>query len=1046
MHLLPRLEALRHCRLLDESSLRVLLVEARAGQGKTALVSQFEATGGRPFFWVACQERHRDPSVLYAEVLGAICEGVPRERLEELRGLLRLQMPPAEVPEKAAVFLADELNARPGLVLVFDDAHELEESLSCLLLQRLAAATGGHVRFVLVSRYPVLHGGQPLFPRKDCLVVDNDLLAFSREEIAALYNRHYGVPVDAAMVNTLLEATEGWAAGLSLLRDNPADHARLRQSGGEDCLDTFFARQPLLRSLSGEAEQRFAMLGLLPVMPAGLVSHLVDAPVADVLGELAGINFFVRSDLRRGERHFAFHNLFQVFLRKRAETLAPEGRRAEFLGTAAAWHRARGEDELALHCLAGSRDWAALEEALGACGLGLLADNKVGTILAIIGHVPADLAGGSGTMLLLAGLARLAACDADAAAVLGRAARVAARDGNERAELLSWCGILNYHLIIGNRLDELPAILERAAALFRRNAGVLPVPAAIQCACAISSMYSYRYGKLALARVFAVAATALHVGSGSPRKCYPAFMANVFADCVAGSMLHILDRFEEFFFARNDRSFSGFDRFQVETLHLNVVEMAGRFEHYRAEKEELTRRHAGVLEASYIGGFLGVWDMDILMARGDCSGALALAEKLVADPRAESQPHLLSQFLHYKALALAHCGRTEGLMDAVRKSLRMRARDPKRYFLALNRILLGGALTMTPWSRAGERMLRRGLAVTLEMGEHYNRASAYFYLAAHLGRQGRTDEALDHIRLCFETMHASGNTHFFGMSGQVLPVILGAAVRGKLETGFARKLARARLDADILPDGSLMPLLFIDDIGGLHLRCGGAELTGDSLGPRSRELLGLLAARPRHAMPVEEIAQTLWPDSSMDKSRTTFDTALSRLRAAIAGAFGQGRGKAHLQTKNGMLALCHCRIASELAMRHAAEGLDLARQGKPWQACGSFEAMSVLFRPGAASLEAFPLQGCENVLEAYRVWADLQTRCGNTAKALEIAGDAVSLAPLTTTLQRLRYNLLTALKRPREAFEGLRRYRCLLEDDGYSVEEIADIMDQIFAV
>jgi ATP/maltotriose-dependent transcriptional regulator MalT/DNA-binding SARP family transcriptional activator len=1022
------------------------LVEARAGQGKTVLVSQFEAEGGRPFFWVNCQDRHRDPSVLYAELLGVIGEGLPATRKEELRGLLRQQMPPAEVPEKAAIFLAKELDARPGLTLVFDDAHELKDSLAGLLLKRLVQAAGERIRFILISRFPVMLEGQPLFPRKDCLVIDNDLLAFSREEIAVLYNRHYGVPVEAAMVNTLLEATEGWAAGLSLLREDPADCVRLRNIGDDDSLEAFFARQPRLSALSGEAGQRFAMLGLLPVMPTGLVSHLVEADVVEVLVELADINFFVRSDLRRGERHLAFHNLFQGFLRKRAEAFVSEAQRAGFLKSAAAWHRTRGEDELALQCLAWSKDWAALEDALDACGLGLLADNKVGTVLALVGHVPDDLAHKSGTFLLLAGLARLAGCDGQATILLGKAARVVARDGNDMAELLALCGILNHHLIIGSRLDELPVILERAAMLFRKNAEELPVPAAIQCACAISTMYSYMYGKLDRAREFAAAATALHARSGSAKKCYPAFMANVFADCVAGCMLHILDRFEEFFFARNDVSFSGYDRFQLETLHLNVVEMAGRFEGYRAEKEEMLGRHAGVLESSYIGGFLGVWDMDVLMARGDCSGVLAMAEKLIADPRSESQPHLLSQFLHYKALAMAHCGQMEGLMDIVRKSLRMRARAPKRYFVALNRILLGAALTMTSLSRTGERMLRRGLAVTLEMGEHYNRAGAYFYLAAHCLRQGRAAEALEEARRFLETMRASGNVHFFGLSGGILPEILSAAMRGRLESGLVQKLARTHLDADILSDGNVMPLLFVDDIGGLHLHCDGAELSGDSIGPRSREILALLAARPRHVMPVEEVAQSLWPDSSTEKSRITFDTALSRLRGAIAGAFGQGRGKAYLMTKNGMLALCHCRVASVLAIGHAAEGLDLARQGKPWQACGSFETLRGLFHPEAAgqSLEPFTLHGREKILEAFRVWADLQTRCGNTVKALEIVNFGLALAPANEPFQVLRYNLLTGLKRPREASEGLRRYRSLLEEEGYSEEEISDIVDKIF--
>lgn len=117
--LLLRHEALKHCRLFDESASRVLLVEARTGQdragqgktgqgrarqgrtgqdrarqGKTALVLQYEAGGERPFFWVNCQDRHRDPSVLCAEVLGVSSEGVPRERLEELHDLLRQQMLP----------------------------------------------------------------------------------------------------------------------------------------------------------------------------------------------------------------------------------------------------------------------------------------------------------------------------------------------------------------------------------------------------------------------------------------------------------------------------------------------------------------------------------------------------------------------------------------------------------------------------------------------------------------------------------------------------------------------------------------------------------------------------------------------------------------------------------------------------------------------------------------------------------------------------------------------------------------------------------------
>lgn len=318
----PRLE-----RLLDDGvAAGTVVVSAPAGSGKTLLLTSWAAGRRPPVAWLSVEPANADPHQFWARVLSslqAVADVPPASLLATLH-------PPSAHDTRFVSVLVEACTALPGpRVLVLDDAHLIagtpaEQSLAAVVRRGL-----GGLRLVVATRtvpgLPLqrlrLEGGLTELRAED--------LAFDAEEAAQLLRAH-GVVLPPAHLATLLEKTEGWAAGLRLaalsLESSGDPGAVVEQLAGDQRAVADYFVQEVLDGQDPE---------LIAFLLDTCVVHRISGDLADaltgradgrlLLGRLARANLFVVALDDRGE-WYRCHQLFGDLLRHRLRTQAPERR------------------------------------------------------------------------------------------------------------------------------------------------------------------------------------------------------------------------------------------------------------------------------------------------------------------------------------------------------------------------------------------------------------------------------------------------------------------------------------------------------------------------------------------------------------------------------------------------------------------------------------------------------------------------------------------------------------------------------------------------
>jgi LuxR family maltose regulon positive regulatory protein len=201
-------------------------------------------------------------------------------------------------------------------------------------------------------------------------------LAFSREEAAELLDMH-GINLSPPALASLMEHTEGWAAGLRLfalaLRGrNDADLVVDRITGEEATIAEYFTVE-VLRTLPAEVRGFLLDTSILDTFTPDLAQALSGrTDTAQILAELERENAFVRPT---GERSpaYRYHRLFAELLRARLAGADPD-RIPRLHRRAARWFAEHGQVVDAVTHAVRAGDW-------GTAAATIVAELSIGTLL-----------------------------------------------------------------------------------------------------------------------------------------------------------------------------------------------------------------------------------------------------------------------------------------------------------------------------------------------------------------------------------------------------------------------------------------------------------------------------------------------------------------------------------------------------------------------------------------------------------------------------------------------------------------------------------------
>lgn len=208
---------------LDEAlaqGIRLAIISAPAGFGKTSLLAEWAAQLFNPPAWVTVDEGDNDPYTFLSYLLAAIQRVKPTLTPTSL-ALLNAQ-PPAP-PETITAMLVNELSAlepEHPLVLALDDWQFIHNSTVRDILGFLVDRMPPGVRLAIATRADPLLPLARLRARGQMIELRAADLRFTPDEASKFLTFLVRLPIEekkwSSLFTALIARTEGWAAGLQM--------------------------------------------------------------------------------------------------------------------------------------------------------------------------------------------------------------------------------------------------------------------------------------------------------------------------------------------------------------------------------------------------------------------------------------------------------------------------------------------------------------------------------------------------------------------------------------------------------------------------------------------------------------------------------------------------------------------------------------------------------------------------------------------------------------------------------------------------------------
>ncbi|MBU4117567.1 MAG: hypothetical protein KJ555_02240 [Proteobacteria bacterium] len=1043
---------------------KIFLFEAQGGQGKTTLAAQYLQDSQNNFAWYRLGPEDGDPVHFLTAILVSLKKARPTfysPLLEEL--VVSGELDARDLTRLATNLLADLVKDLTGdFFIVLDDIHLLEESeYSLKLLDFLLDSSPPNLRFILLSRRPVGLQSRHLRYTNEVLRLGNRDLSLSEDETETLMTDILQLKFQKDAIGEIHRISNGWVLGvvmaghtLSLNENHPKTLNDVKKSFVQrDILDFF--RHEVFALIPGDCRNSLMKLSMLEEVHEDLAEKITgDNEIGAKLSGLLEGNYFVMQ--RDHDDHiYRFHHLFKDFMRIKASEVFSAKEKAEIYNTAIA-HSLAGKRfaEALRYCLI-AEHYVCMEQILKAEGIGFLATNRGATLLAILTAVPNTIQFSHGWIALFIGCALSELAPEKCCEYLEQARSIFVETREEVGELLAQSQLIFYYWVVAATLKTGSCLLPRTVELYQRVESQLPNYAKVFVAKNIAAGYCYFNCDMVTAHQYSSVARTL--SKKLQRKGLEAsvILVQSYENFLLGRRKLNRIELEEAYSLLHDPQVASVYKMALGTMHIDDLQLHGDFENYFIQKEQLLSMiDKETLSQTIVGPFLYVWDIGILVAQGKFNDALAKMDEGVRSGPVAQTSHMMSQFLHWKAYILAHLGEPEAALKAARKSLLLREQAGGPFYEILNGILLGTVFGRVGMQGQAENMLSKALSEAKKYRINYLRAACLLHRAHVYTLANKMEEAGRDIEEGLRCMRENDYGYVLGLTPEKLENVLTLAVQHNIEVEYACDIARKRLGKTFVKGGKSIPLLTIRLLGGFELEFGGQILlAADDMTPLQCRLLALLATSNNMKMRQELIQLAFWPESPPEKSRSNFDSLLSRLRKSLRSALGQHPVTDYLVLQHGILCLHNCVLDVNIFREAAAKGLRHAKENEWWQAANCFHAMVNICRGGSIDADVIADDQVHDstreiqrlIIEVASVWGKHLGSASREDQALVVLQKGLNIDPIEPNLVKMSYHLYRGRGDLVKAKTLLKEYEQNLIAENFDVSERQLMLNEVVA-
>lgn len=310
---------------LDEAwhtGMRLVLLSAPPGYGKTSLLAEWIGARETPVAWLALDGEDNDPQRFFQYIVLALKPHLPA--LTEL--LAALHAPQMAHLETLTAEVVNHLAQREQpLLLVLDDYHVLHNPQNHALVQYLLDHQPPQLRLVLVSRQDPPLNLARLRARRQMMEIRQRDLSFTPAEASQLLQNVVNCSLNEAQVAELTSRTEGWAAGLHLaalsLRERPDPAGFIQHFSGSHRYVIDYLAEEVFASLPADLRSFLSRSAVLERFCADLLDAALETSGSrQMLAAVEAANLFL-VPLDDSRTWFRYHHLMGDILRA---ALAPE--------------------------------------------------------------------------------------------------------------------------------------------------------------------------------------------------------------------------------------------------------------------------------------------------------------------------------------------------------------------------------------------------------------------------------------------------------------------------------------------------------------------------------------------------------------------------------------------------------------------------------------------------------------------------------------------------------------------------------------------------
>lgn len=192
---------------------RLTLISAPAGSGKTTLIADMiRIANDATVKWLTVDEGDNDQLNFGMAMLYAI---VSEPKSEIVIMVQQGQIQSQQLGNLLVNYLADQSTA--PFILILDDLHQVSNQASIDFLGYIIDRLPEKVHIVITTRHDPPLALPKLRARGELVEFRLDVLCFDRDEVDILLNQLLKLNISDALIDAIIERTDGWVAGLRLL-------------------------------------------------------------------------------------------------------------------------------------------------------------------------------------------------------------------------------------------------------------------------------------------------------------------------------------------------------------------------------------------------------------------------------------------------------------------------------------------------------------------------------------------------------------------------------------------------------------------------------------------------------------------------------------------------------------------------------------------------------------------------------------------------------------------------------------------------------------